>query len=49
MTSEPLLNEKTEKEKKIEKYIHTGDVLESSFFNKLFFYWAYKTIKVIFQ
>ena len=44
---EPLINdEKSEKEKKIEKYIHKGDVLNYNFINRLFFFWAFKTIKV---
>lgn len=49
MTSEPFLSKKSEKEKLIEKYTHSGDVLNSGFFNKLFFYWAFKTIKVIYS
>lgn len=48
-SEQPLLEQQpilSEKEKKIQKYIHEGDVLNSNIFNRLFFYWAYKTIKV---
>ena len=49
LSNEPLLENKDKKilNKKIEKYVHKGDVLNSNFINRLFFYWAYKTIKVI--
>ena len=50
LVKEPLLAKKEKKSKvdrsKFERYIHKGDVLDSSILSRLFFCWAYRTIKV---